>query len=208
VRARKARRPAADKAARGPSARFSADGLRDGTATTDHLPLQVYAGRSRLGSLRRRDGDFEAFDLAGRSIGVYLDMQTALLWATMPKLLAAFEVIAAWGFTYKTCGFVWVKQTAGGDGLHTGMGYWTRSNSEVCLLATKGKPVRIAEDVHQVVLAPVGAHSAKPEEVRHRIERLVAGPYLELFGRKPVEGWTVWGNEIARATFNDERDAA
>jgi N6-adenosine-specific RNA methylase IME4 len=130
-----------------------------------------------------------------------------LLWATMPNLPAAFEVIAAWGFTYKTCAFNWVKQNKSGDGLHTGLGYWTRSNSEVCLLATKGAPTRLAADVHQVVLAPVGEHSAKPEEVRHRIERLVAGPYLELYGRKPVPGWTVWGNEIERAVFN-ERDTA
>ena len=48
---------------------------------------------------------------------------------------------------------------------------------------------------------PVGEHSEKPEEARRRIERLLAGPYLELYGRKPVDGWTVWGNQIARADF-------
>jgi N6-adenosine-specific RNA methylase IME4 len=58
----------------------------------------------------------------------------------------------------------------------------------------------INEDVHQVVMAPVGEHSAKPDEVRRRIERLLNGPYLELFARKPVEGWTVWGNEVAPLT--------
>jgi N6-adenosine-specific RNA methylase IME4 len=51
--------------------------------------------------------------------------------------------------------------------------------------------------VHEVVFAPVGRHSEKPDEVRRRIERLVQGPYLELFARKPVPGWTTWGNEIA-----------
>jgi len=85
--------------------------------------------------------------------------------------------------------------------LHTGMGYWTRSNSESCLIATKGSPLRLATDVHQIVMAPVGEHSAKPEEVRRRIERLFPGPYLELYGRKLVPGWTVWGNEIPRADF-------
>jgi len=50
--------------------------------------------------------------------------------------------------------------------------------------------------VHQVVLAPVGAHSEKPSEVYSRIERLYPGPYLELFARKPRDGWTTWGNEI------------
>jgi N6-adenosine-specific RNA methylase IME4 len=124
-----------------------------------------------------------------------------LLWATMPQLPAALEVIKAWGFTYKTCAFTWVKQNPSGDGLHTGMGYWTRSNSELCLLATKGAPTRLTTDVPQIVLAPVGKHSAKPVEVRRRIERLVAGPYLELYGREPVDGWTVWGNEIGRQHF-------
>ena len=57
-------------------------------------------------------------------------------------------------------------------------------------------------------MAPVGEHSDKPEEVRRRIERLFAGPYLELYGRKPVEGWTVWGNEIARGQMNTAAEAA
>jgi N6-adenosine-specific RNA methylase IME4 len=99
-----------------------------------------------------------------------------ILWATWPRLPDALEVIQAWGFTYKTCAFVWVKPNAD-DTPRTGNGYWTRSNSEYCLLATKGKPMRLARDVHQVVLAPVGEHSVKPEEVRRRIERLFAGPF-------------------------------
>jgi N6-adenosine-specific RNA methylase IME4 len=123
------------------------------------------------------------------------------LWGTWPWLPQVIEIISAWGFTYKTCAFVWVKQTADRTGLHTGMGYFTRSNSEICLLATKGSPQRLAADVHQVVLAPVGEHSAKPEEVRGRIERLFGGPYLELYARKPAPGWTTWGNEIARDHF-------
>jgi MT-A70 len=82
-------------------------------------------------------------------------------------------------------------------------GYWTRSNTEACLFATKGAPMRLATDVHQVVLAPVGEHSAKPEEVRRRIERLFGGPFLELYGRRPVAGWTVWGNEIPREQFRE-----
>jgi N6-adenosine-specific RNA methylase IME4 len=52
-------------------------------------------------------------------------------------------------------------------------------------------------DVHQVVIALIGEHSVKPEEVRKRIERLVPGPYLELFARRPVSEWTTWGNELA-----------
>jgi N6-adenosine-specific RNA methylase IME4 len=131
------------------------------------------------------------------------DNAALILWCTWPRLPDALDVIRAWDFTYKTVAFVWVKQNASGDDLHTGMGYWTRSNSEYCLLATKGAPLRLAADVHEVVLAPVAEHSAKPEEVRRRIERLLAGPYLELYGRKPVAGWTVWGNEIPRARLGE-----
>jgi N6-adenosine-specific RNA methylase IME4 len=126
-----------------------------------------------------------------------------LLWCTGPHISIGthVKVIEAWGFKPSTVAFVWVKQNGSGNGLHTGMGYWTRSNSEVCLLATKGSPMRLATDVHQIVMAPIGEHSAKPEEVRRRIERLVAGPYLELYGRQLVPRWTVWGNEIPRAAF-------
>lgn len=98
--------------------------------------------------------------------------------------------------------FVWIKENKSDGRVRTrGQGCWTLANAEVCFLATRGSPLRLATDVHQVVLAPVGAHSAKPEEVRRRIERLFPGPYLELYGRKPVPGWTVWGNEISREQF-------
>ena len=74
-----------------------------------------------------------------------------------------------------------------------GLGYYTRANLECCLLATRGAPTRLAMDVPQAILAPVGQHSAKPEEVRARIERLFAGPYLELFARQATPGWTAGG---------------
>jgi N6-adenosine-specific RNA methylase IME4 len=68
-------------------------------------------------------------------------------------------------------------------------------------LATKGSPLRLAADVHQVVMAPVPTHSTKPEEVRRRIERLYSGPRLELYARKETPNWTCWGDEIARDHF-------
>ena len=105
------------------------------------------------------------------------------LWATWPCLFAALDVIAAWGFNYKTVGYVFIKQTKRGNGLHWGTGYWTRANSEPCLLATRGKPKRLHADVHQVIIEPRREHSRKPDCTRERIERLVAGPYLELFAR-------------------------
>jgi N6-adenosine-specific RNA methylase IME4 len=124
-----------------------------------------------------------------------------LLWCTGPHLAIGthIAVIEAWGFRPSTIGFTWVKTNADGSPA-TGLGYYTRSNAELCLIGIKGKPLRLARDVNQVVLAPVGEHSAKPAAVRRRIEQLFAGPYLELFGRELIPGWTVWGNEVPPPT--------
>lgn len=124
-----------------------------------------------------------------------------LMWAVMPELPGAIEVIDAWGFEYKTVGFTWVKENRSGKGLFLGMGYWTRANAEVCLLATKGKPERLARDVPQVLISPLMEHSRKPEEFHARIERLLPGPYLEVYARRERPGWTTWGNEIPRENF-------
>lgn len=119
------------------------------------------------------------------------------MWATWPNLLDALQVIESWGFTYKTLGFVWMKQTKTGK-LHWGLGYWTRANSEFCLLATRGNPRRKRADVHQVIIEPVREHSRKPDCIYERIEQLVPGPYLELFSRRRRRGWTSKGDEVGK----------
>ena len=107
------------------------------------------------------------------------------------------DLIRAWGFTYKTVGFYWVKRNPGRDdaSFFTGLGYWTRANPEQCLLATRGKPRRRARDVKRLVVEPRREHSRKPDVIRERIERLVEGPYLELFARETKPGWDAWGAE-------------
>ena len=128
---------------------------------------------------------------------------TALfLWTTDPMLRHALDVLAAWGFTYKTVAFYWVKLNRGRGGIFltardffTGMGFWTRANPELCLLATRGKPRRRAMDVAKLLIAPRREHSRKPEEAYQRIERLVDGPYLELFARHTQPGWDRLGNQ-------------
>ena len=130
-----------------------------------------------------------------------------LLWAVCPEQPGALEFIKACGFEYKTVGFFWLKTTPNADvitldgkGLHWGKGYATRANIEPVLLATRGNPLRMAKDVHQVVIAPVGEHSAKPDEVYRRIERLYPGPYLELFARRPREHWTCGATRLHALT--------
>jgi len=119
-----------------------------------------------------------------------------LMWVCDPLLDQAFKVIDAWGFKFKTVGFTWAKTNRKSLGFFTGLGYWTRGNPEMCLLATKGRPKRIAKDVSQLVVSERRRHSEKPL-LHKEIERLVDGPYIELFARqKPYENWDYWGNEV------------
>lgn len=119
------------------------------------------------------------------------------LWVTFPQLDVALEVIQAWGFCYKTVGFVWIKQTKVSHQWFFGLGNWTRSNAEICLLATRGKPKRRSASIHQLIISPVQAHSQKPKEVREKIVELLGDlPRIELFAREKTDGWDVWGDEV------------
>lgn len=125
------------------------------------------------------------------------------MWVTWPKLEDALTVMSAWGFTYTTCAFVWIKldpnasiktlvpaaktrrDLFGGvgiegreaiylDDLYSGLGHWTNGNTEFVLFGRRGRAVkRQDKSVKQVIIAPRGRHSAKPAAVRRSIERLV-----------------------------------
>lgn len=126
------------------------------------------------------------------------DNAVLLMWITFPKLDWAFDVIKAWGFNYKTCAFTWIKQNKKSQSLFWGMGYYTRSNAEICLLATKGKTLeRKSHGIHSVIISHIEEHSKKPAETRDRIVELFGDiPRIELFARQSVKGWDCWGNEI------------
>jgi N6-adenosine-specific RNA methylase IME4 len=110
------------------------------------------------------------------------------MWVVDAHMPDALKLIEAWGFVYKTVAFIWVKPSIG-------MGYWSRKQAELCLLATKGKPKRLSGGVRQVIEAPRREHSRKPDEIYRRIEQLVGGPYLEMFARQPWPNWDAWGAE-------------
>lgn len=178
--------------------------------------FEVYSGKGKSRSAEEHYDTMDLESIKALPIGNLSDDNCALfLWAVMPQLPEALEVIHAWGFEFKTVAFVWVKTTEksklinlNGDGLHWGMGYWTRANTEVVLFATKGAPKRVAMDVHQVVVAPVAAHSRKPDKVQQRIEELLGVPsretHLELFARRPTRGWMVWGNTRVDNLFTQD----
>ena len=119
------------------------------------------------------------------------------MWATFPNITEAIKVMEAWGFTYKTAAFVWVKKNRKQGGNFMGLGAYTRANAEVCLLATRGHPKRQAANVHQFIIAPIQEHSRKPDEARDKIVALMGDvPRVELFARQSPPGWDVWGNEV------------
>ena len=124
------------------------------------------------------------------------------LWATPPCLKDAIEVVRSWGFVYKTFGFVWIKQNKKDKRPCFGIGYYTKSNTEICLLATKGKIIKPATNkISQLVFSPRQKHSEKPQIVRNLINQLYPKEEkIELFARKQtfseyVEGWDATGLE-------------
>jgi N6-adenosine-specific RNA methylase IME4 len=119
------------------------------------------------------------------------DNAVLFLWGTAPLLPEAVELINAWGFKYKT-NIVW-------DKVRANLGNYTSVRHEHLFIATKGSGVpdnTTRVDSVQVV-ERVGRHSEKPEEFRNIIDTLYTyGNKLEMFARKSVEGWEVFGNEL------------
>lgn len=140
--------------------------------------------------------DSDILDMGELIEPIMEDDSTLWLWATAPRLPFCLDVMNAWGFSYKTVGFNWMKRNKIADTWFMGMGNWSRSNSEFCLLGTRGKPKRVCANVRSTVDAHILGHSAKPPEVRERIVTLMGNvPRLELFARSCGEGWDATGLE-------------
>ena len=151
-------------------------------------PPWAYRTYSKKGQGRSAESHYPTMcieDIKALPVGELAAKDCALfLWITFPCLCEALEVLTSWGFSYKTVAFVWVKQNRRNDDLFTGMGYWTRANAEICILATKGHPKRVDAGVRQVILSHIEEHSKKPDEARERIVRLMGDlPRVELFAR-------------------------
>ena len=133
------------------------------------------------------------------------DNSVLLMWVTFPKLEWAFDVMRAWGFKYITNAFTWVKKNPD-KSYFWGMGYYTRSNAELCLLGKRGNGVKaLSHSIHSIIDHQIMKHSKKPFIVRNKIVELFGDiPRIELFARKPnllfdaenYDGWDVWGNEV------------
>jgi len=120
------------------------------------------------------------------------------IWATFRKLPECLKVIRAWGFEYYGLGFNWVKTNSKSDSVFWGMGYYTRQNPEICLIATKGGKFKpLVRNIHSVVMSQREEHSKKPDVVRENIVKIIGDvTRVELFARQKTNGWDTWGNEL------------
>lgn len=149
-------------------------------------------------------------DLAKLPVGQLAAPDAVLfMWATYPTIQDALDLIRAWGFTYKSIAFQWLKIYPSGKP-RFGLGHWTRGNTEPCLLATRGKMHRVDNAVSQLIfteeliVSEIGRHSAKPPETRERIVRLIGDlPAIELFARERAPGWDCFGDEVENGVIYD-----
>jgi N6-adenosine-specific RNA methylase IME4 len=111
------------------------------------------------------------------------------LWTTNAALESAYQVMRTWGFVPRSL-MTWTKP-------RLGLGNYLRNCTEQLLFGTRGHAPIQFKAQPTWLFAPVQDHSHKPEEVYDIIERCSPGPYLELFARRPRQGWQVWGNEVA-----------
>ena len=170
-------------------------------------PPWYFRNYSAKGTGRAAIAHYDVMDLDALKAMPVSDMAAKdcalFMWATDPMLPQALELMAAWGFAFKTVAFNWVKLKKGADAkrvkddpFFTGLGYWTRANPELCLLGTRGKPKRRSKAVRRLVVSERREHSRKPDEIYDRIELLVDGPYLELFARESRGRWDAIGDQV------------
>jgi site-specific DNA-methyltransferase (adenine-specific) len=161
-------------------------------------PPWSYADQGCQGTMINHYKGMDLFEICNMPIDkISEDNCILFLWATYPMMKEALIVIKAWGFSYKTIAFQWVKLNPKALTPFYGLGRWTRGNTEPCLLATKGRVSRRDNSVFQLVQSPRREHSRKPDEVKNKIVKLV-GNYsrIELFAREKSKGWHSWGNEV------------
>lgn len=164
-------------------------------------PPWHYRNDSSEGTCHRHYKTMTDDQLCAYDIDQYADKKQCalLMWATAPKLDSAFKVIKAWRFTYKTIFFTWLKTNKNG-GIIPGIGNYTRSSTELCLVAVRGNimPWKRSNIIRQAILSRRREHSRKPEESYASIDQFFIPSIrkLEIFSRQRRQGWDVVGNEV------------
>jgi N6-adenosine-specific RNA methylase IME4 len=159
-------------------------------------PPWVYGNQSTRGATSDHYDGLSVAEIADLPIPELTEPNAHLhLWTTNAFLQDSFSIMDRWGFTYKSM-FIWVKP-------QMGMGNYWRVSHEFMLFGMKGKLPFNNRAQMSWGEYPRGKHSAKPERIRDKIEIVSPGPYLELFGRRQAEGWTVFGNQLNEDLFHD-----
>ncbi len=146
----------------------------------------------------RRYRTMTTTEIAGMPVQPHTDDRSHLyLWVPNALLRDGLDVMDAWGFTYKT-NLVWykIRKDGGPDG--RGVGFYFRNVTELLLFGVKGSLRTLAPGRTQVNVIPSRKreHSRKPDEVYQLVRDCSPGPYLELFARQRIAGWTQWGDEV------------
>lgn len=165
----------------------------------------------------------ETSEICALPVGdIAADNSALLLWVTWPKLIDGLRVMGAWGYKYKTLGFLWLKLNRNNQAPWFGIGTYAKSNCEACLLGIRGRMEVKSNHVSQVIEQGVsvdplidgkadglildirGRHSAKPPQVKEKIVRLFGDlPRMELFARESSHGFEAIGNAIDGRDIKD-----
>jgi N6-adenosine-specific RNA methylase IME4 len=145
--------------------------------------------------------------------GLGAEDSALLMWATLPKLSAAFRIMEAWGYSYRATFLVWHKVARFYGRSPKSKSIYTRPNAEVLLLGIRGymPPLTAAGgSVHSNILETrTEEHSRKPSVVRKIIVDTFGDlPRIELFARESTPDWLVWGNEIADSVVTETEVAS
>jgi N6-adenosine-specific RNA methylase IME4 len=169
----------------------------------DYKGQTQFMGDNPTSSAERHYPTMTLAELKTLDVGaVCADDALLFLWSSSPHLPQALDLLSAWGFAYATVAFVWDKQRAN-------PGYYTLSQCELCVVGKRGRipQPRGARNVRQFLSEMRGEHSAKPAEVRRRIEAMFPTQRkLELFARTAADGWDCWGNEVTSTVTIPRRD--
>ncbi len=170
-------------------------GRKFGTIYAD--PPWQYSNQATRSATNGEYGTMPVDEIAALPIGeLAADVCHLHLWTTNAFLFETQKIFEAWGFEYKSA-FVWVKP-------QMGIGNYWRVSHEFLLLGIKGRaPFQDHGLMSWASLDRIG-HSVKPEAIRRMVEKAGVGPRLELFGRQPLDGWTVWGRGMFPSMFDHD----
>ena len=132
------------------------------------------------------------------------------MWTSGSLMTKSLEVLASWGFEYKTKFLLWVKTKKSDPSKEhvMGLGWWSMPASEEIIVGVRGASKDLVSRENrpsQILMAPKGRHSQKPEEARQRVEQMLTTgtrlQMLEMFARRMpdpasvLHNWWIWGND-------------